>query len=319
MTVKYCRDYLGQRCTRERCKFVHSDTVCAPYVLSGACEVDCGKEHPTGNRYRSDTRAQRSDTQSTSGDTRAQRSDTRAQRPKTTRPRRERPNRKQRNTECWIPMESPVDMRIVVDTSEKCLSTTVCSRDVLVCPNIFAGYRELELYNLLESEIRNCGVPETDLLKLWHGNETNPGTHLIANDRTPWKRSCPTFKLVVDTLAEYFKMEVKATRFNWYTSTSQWKPFHFDAAAVDPVKSETQNFTVAVSFGATREAAFERADSSRNVISIPQPDGWVYCFAKEINLLYRHGILQDLPTRESPRISVILWGYSDQTKVVQTA
>ena len=33
-------------------------------------------------------------------------------------------------------------------------------------------------------------------------------------------------------MTEYFKMDVKATRFNWYRNSSEWKPFHHDAAAV---------------------------------------------------------------------------------------
>ena len=275
---KYCIPFLDGICTRDSCKFLHDPTVCPQLYISGKCTTsNCTLRHIKR------------------------------------RPRQEnRPGRKQKNTESWNPMDRPVDMRVVIDLSETHLDTLLTSRDVVVCPNIFVGFRPLELYHLLASEIENCGVSESDLLKLWHGNETNPGTHLIANDRTPWKRNCDTFKFVVDTLARYFRMDVKATRFNWYKDTSQWKPFHFDAAAVDPVKSQTQNFTVAVSFGATREAAFERADSSRNVISFPQPDGWVYCFSKDINLLYRHGILQDLPKREDPRISVILWGHTAQ-------
>ncbi|NBU33900.1 hypothetical protein EB118_02155 [bacterium] len=216
--------------------------------------------------------------------------------------------RKPRNTEVFTPMTRPVDMRIIVDTSKWALTNPVSSRDVLVFPNIFSDYSYNHLFNLLHTELYSSGVPEVDLLKLWHGNETVPGTHLIANDRTPWKSKCDTFKLVVDRLAAFFRMEVKATRFNLYTDTSQWKPFHFDAAAVDPKKAETQNFTVAVSFGATREAAFERADGHGTVVSIPQPDGWVYCFAKDINITWRHGILQELPVRDAPRISVILWG-----------
>ena len=44
----------------------------------------------------------------------------------------------------------------------------------------------------------------------------------------------------------------QATRFNWYRNTSEWKPFHHDAAAMKPDKARTQNFTVAVSFGCER-------------------------------------------------------------------
>ena len=29
-------------------------------------------------------------------------------------------------------------------------------------------------------------------------------------------------------------MTVEATRFNWYTDSSNWKPYHHDAAAIKP-------------------------------------------------------------------------------------
>ncbi len=48
---------------------------------------------------------------------------------------------------------------------------------------------------------------------------------------------------------------------NWYRSTAEWKPFHHDAAAMKPAMAEKQNFTVAVSFGGERDAAFEHAQT----------------------------------------------------------
>ena len=56
---------------------------------------------------------------------------------------------------------------------------------------------------------------------------------MIADDKQGnWKKRCPTFLKVVKKMTEYFNMDVKATRFNWYKDSSQWKPFHHDAAAV---------------------------------------------------------------------------------------
>ena len=40
-----------------------------------------------------------------------------------------------------------------------------------------------------------------------------------------------------------------------------------------------------------RDAAFEHA-KSKTVISMPQPNGTVYTFGKDVNILWRHGILQ---------------------------
>jgi CCCH-type zinc finger len=212
------------------------------------------------------------------------------------------PPRKHKNTESFEPMTRPVDMRVVLDLGREKLTTPLSTRDVLLVPNIFADFAPGELYAKLENEILNCGIPESELLKLWHGD-----SHFIADDHLPWKRQAPTFAMVVDRLRTFFSMDVKATRFNWYKDTAQWKPFHFDAAAVDPKKAETQNFTVAVSFGATRDAAFEDA-RTKTVVSMPQPDGYVYAFCKDTNILWRHGILKDPEPRKEGRISVIAWG-----------
>ncbi len=125
-----------------------------------------------------------------------------------------------------------------------------------------------------------------------------------------WKEQCPTFAMVIERIQKFFKMNIRATRFNWYKDTSQWKPFHHDAAAVKPEIAEKQNFTVAVSFGATRDAAFEHAQT-KTVISLPQPDSCIYAFAKDTNIIWRHGILQDMPVKQEGRISIIAWGWID--------
>ena len=83
----------------------------------------------------------------------------------------------------------------------------------------------------------------------------------------------------------------QATRFNWYRNTSEWKPFHHDAAAMKPDKARTQNFTVAVSFGCERDAAFEHAET-KTVVAMPQPNGTIYTFGRDVNIIWRHGILQ---------------------------
>lgn len=47
--------------------------------------------------------------------------------------------------------------------------------------------------------------------KLWHGDN-----HLIADDKITWKKDCPTFNMIIDAIRDYFKMDIKATRLNWY-------------------------------------------------------------------------------------------------------
>lgn len=55
-------------------------------------------------------------------------------------------------------------------------------------------------------------------------------------------------------------------------------------------------------------AAFEDA-KTRTTIAMPQPDGMVYCFARDANILWRHGILQEKEVKKEGRISIILWGW----------
>ena len=33
-------------------------------------------------------------------------------------------------------------------------------------------------------------------------------------------------------MQQYFKMDVKSTRLNWYKTGDDWKPYHHDAAAI---------------------------------------------------------------------------------------
>ena len=66
------------------------------------------------------------------------------------------------------------------------------------------------LYKSLLNEIENSGVDTRQLWQLWHGD-----SHVIADDKRKWKKECPTFHMVVEKIADYFHMDVKATRLNW--------------------------------------------------------------------------------------------------------
>jgi hypothetical protein len=213
------------------------------------------------------------------------------------------------NTETFEPSFKPPTMRVVIDLDPSRMSVALQTRDLLYCPNIFKQPEDHNIYDRLVHEIHECRVPEAELLKSWHGD-----THWIADDSTGWKKDCPVFTAVVDRLQRYFRMSCKATRFNWYKDTSEWKPYHFDAAAVKPDKRRTQNFTVGASFGATRVAAFEDAQT-KTTVALPLPDGSVYCFARDTNILWRHGILPEKTPRSVGRISIILWGWIDQEEV----
>lgn len=110
-----------------------------------------------------------------------------------------------------------------------------------------------------------------------------------------------------------------------------------------PPMCDVQNMTVGVSFGEARQAAFEWAGarekkgehfpdhlrspavhsgSHKNVVlSLTVPDGSTYTFGRDVNLLWKHGILAEKPPSgkmggridvEEGRISIIAWGWVDQ-------
>ena len=153
-----------------------------------------------------------------------------------------------KNTECFTPSHEPADLRVVcAPLNLQVYNKHHTSRDVVVVQDIFEC-DEYSIYNNLLAEMTE-NVSE-DVWVPWHGD-----THVIANDKMKWKKHCPTFNRVLDVLCRYFEMEAKATRLNWYRDNSEWKPYHHDAAAVKADKAESQNITVAASFGAEREVS----------------------------------------------------------------
>jgi Zinc finger C-x8-C-x5-C-x3-H type (and similar) len=234
-------------------------------------------------------------------------------------PPHENRRRKKKNTESFAPTTQPPDMRLIcVSGREPVIPAHIQSRDLIIVSNLFGEQNDFSIYHRLMSELNSCGIPEDQLWKLWHGD-----SHLIADDHTKFKDRCPTFVSILDRIRTYFQMDIKATRLNVYRDQEDWKPFHHDAAAVKPDKARIQNFTVGVSFGATRDAAFEDALSAnvqdRRILSLPLANGMTYCFTKDINIRWRHGILQHTTNpyfqlEHSPegRISIIAWGWTFQ-------
>ncbi|OWZ03513.1 hypothetical protein PHMEG_00024748 [Phytophthora megakarya] len=343
-----CRTFVRNKtCSRAGCKFVHDKQLCPFFWKTGQCKYgdECRKNHfvtlsdpstkedetltagcEETEKKKKHTKKQKDkkpkeNKPNKDGNTKTDKpkeeaKDAGKQEDKKAKKKRKKKNERRqatkKNTENFEPMTKPVDLRITYDLGSKDdkFSTPLASRDVVLVPNLFSDFKKGELYAKLMHELDNCGIPREQLLKMWHGNDKIDGTHLIVDDHSSWKAKCPTFDLVTDRLKQFFSLDIKATRFNWYKDTSQWKPFHFDAAAVKPHIAAIQNFTVGISFGVTRDAAFEHG-KTKTVVSVPQPDGCVYAFAKDTNVIWRHGILQDVPVREEGRISVIAWGWVD--------
>ena len=211
---------------------------------------------------------------------------------------------KKKNTESFEPSHKPPDMRIIVENGGQKYKRKYKSNDVIIVNGLFCNNDDLDIYNRLLGEIKNSGLDQENLWKLWHGD-----THMIVDDKKKWKEKCPTFTMVIDKIRDYFDIDIKATRFNLYENSLNWKPYHHDAAAVKKDKAKTQNTTIGVSFGLEREAAFEHA-KTRTVISVPLPNGSIYVFNKDVNIEWRHGILQMDPNNviNKGRISIIAWG-----------
>lgn len=321
---KVCRDFMRNTCERENCRFIHDSRLCPNFWKNGRCKYKdgCRKKHfVTVNKNTDDTnqntnKNNNNQNNNINGENNMNVNGNTNQNTSNQNKNKIQNKKRQKNTVCFEPMTRPVDLRVVIDLGTEQMKTQITSRDVLLVPNLFKEFANNEIYNRLVEEIQSSKVPKDQLLKLWHGNETIPGTHLICNDKTPWKRDCPTFNMVVQRLVDFFQMDVKATRLNWYTDTSQWKAFHKDSAAVNPEKAATQNFTVAVSFGATRDCAFERDSRDQTVVSFPVGDGEIYCFTNDTNMIWRHGVLQELPVKQEGRISIICWGWIDNVKTI---
>ena len=314
-----CKDFMFKRCKfNEECKFLHDTTICFYHWKNGSCKYgeECNKSHDTVNvqytQYIQKEKPKKNKDKYDKNKRNANKIHDNKIHDKKIHDNNTR-NKKVKNTECFVPMTEPTDMRLIFEQNNTKCNKEMTSRDVLIASNIFSDQNQYEIYNKLLKEIDS--LPQDNLLKMWHGNDKIEGTHLIANDRVFQKYidRCPTFKFVIERLNVFFNMDIKATRFNWYKDADHWKPFHHDSAYVNPEKAKTQNFTVAASFGCTKDAAFQHA-KTKTTLSIPQPDSTVYAFLNDTNAIWRHGILQDTTQTDKGRISIIAWGWIDNVK-----
>lgn len=351
MSQEICRNFMRFNCNLgEKCKYLHPLDLCAQFWNSGKCKYgeNCKKRHeqkviPAHSDVAENIKVsedsiqksirspvkQTSRTSQRHGRDRVTGRFERATRDKheplgdrsekTTTPQR-KPlvlSKSQKNTVCWTPVYSPLDARILVDTGVKHLTAKLTSRDILLVPNLFSEYSSGEICKRLISELNNCGVPQEVLKKKWHGHthKDQPyreGTHEIVNsNNTQWKQSCPTYLLVLERIRLFFGMDIKADRFNLYSGTTEWKPFHHDSSYLSDERASQQNFTVALNFtedGHLRSAAFEHA-TTQTRLEFPLKDGDCYCFSQDTNAIWRHGILAEKQEHDKTRVSIIAWGF----------
>ena len=216
--------------------------------------------------------------------------------------------RKRRNTISFIPDYSPPDMRVNMGFGRwPKYAYNITENDVIIVPalfvDIFQSYHETP-YEALMKEMNY------DDFCAWHGNKELDGTHWILNDRAPCKNKSILFNKIVDRIGDYFNMDIHATRYNLYEKGDEWKPYHFDAAAIDPAKARVQNITIGVSFGAERSISFQHAKAGTRIDFVLQ-NSLCYAFGSKINTTWRHGIPPKLDEKNG-RISIICWGFCRQ-------
>ena len=272
--MKICKHYVNNKCNSENCKFVHIDNICRNYFFGNCERENCKFDHDfkLGDQVKKLNNNISNNNISNNNSKIKYRN-------------------KIKNTESFEPDYSEPDMRIVFNQP------------------INSGNQVAIIHNCTfwsDTITRLLNEISKDVYKPWHGDN-----HLIADDTLKWKDKTPTFKHIIDSLCRYFNMSVGATRLNYYENGEDWKPYHHDAAALKPEKAKTQNITVGLSLGLTREISFQHAEK-RTTINFPLDDGVVYAFGNKINIDYRHGVpqLKEKRLSNEPRLSIIIWGYS---------
>lgn len=215
--------------------------------------------------------------------------------------------------------------------------TTLTANDVINVPKVY----DMSVFNDVVNELFTYNKSHNNkLLVPWH-----KGNHLVANDRHmggAWKKSCPTVEALISDMCNAFNVTAAATRVNVYSADGRFhtpdiKPFHHDRSAFTPGLS--QNITISLSLGATREVAFKytkfKADPERPwmfvnskrstvppvVLSNVCDNGSIYAFSRDVNCEFQHGLLphnERLFKSDRDRVSIIVWGTRKDMDVSQS-
>ena len=112
-----------------------------------------------------------------------------------------------------------------------------------------------------------------------------------------------TFNEVIKKMTNHFNVEVYQTRLNYYNDGHDWKSFHHDSHKYG---NKEEDFTMGASFGDTRDLVFLHEESG-NRFNFEQTNNCVFCFNKEINSKFKHGVPKT-NLKIGPRFSIIAWG-----------
>jgi len=165
-------------------------------------------------------------------------------------------------------------------------------------PHFVSNPKDMTVYHQLKNEI----VLATGATMVGKGGLIEWSRHQVFENPTDISK---TFNDIVEMLAEYFDVELYATRLNYYRDGSQWKPQHHDSHAYGG-RAEQEDFTMGVTLGADRSLLFTHEASGRE-FSFPQRNGDCFAFTGAVNQAFTHGV----PRVHRPvgdRFSIIAWG-----------
>jgi hypothetical protein len=166
----------------------------------------------------------------------------------------------------------------------------VLYKGCMYLPNLICDKDDMALFNKLNNELIN----DYDKISDWSQH------HKIDNPT-----DSKTFNNIVKCLENYFKINVLASRLNYYTQ-HDYKPFHHDSHAYsNGLKEDT---TIGLSLGGSRSLAFKHVESGQ-MFYFPQHNGDIFCFDHLTNQKFMHGIPKLKNTDiENLRLSIIIWG-----------
>ncbi|EPY33237.1 hypothetical protein STCU_02391 [Strigomonas culicis] len=176
--------------------------------------------------------------------------------------------------------------------------TAILRGNTVYMRNFVCAETDFTLYDQMKAEL----IHSTGASMSGEGGLIEWSKHQVFDNPTDIS---PTFNLIIDMLAEYFDVDVYATRLNYYRDGSQWKPQHHDSHAYGG-RAEREDFTVGITLGSNRKLVFIH-EASKREFNFPQTNGDCFAFTGEVNRLFTHGV----PRVHAPigdRFSIIAWG-----------
>lgn len=176
--------------------------------------------------------------------------------------------------------------------------TSVLRGNAIYIQNFTSTEHDLELYKSLKAEL----LAATGAKMEGDGGLIEWSRHQVFDNPTGISE---TFNAVVEMLAEYFDLEVYATRLNYYRDGTQWKPQHHDSHAYGG-RAEREDFTAGITLGATRSLQFVH-EATKFIFNFPQRNGDCFAFTGDMNRTFTHGVPR-VSTPIGDRFSIIVWG-----------